>query len=90
MAAPHGPHHNEVFQEHPMVVELLAELQVLEEQRQCAVRFHQLMNQYGPLDLPVQYERLFRRSPAGQEEKKDDDRRRTHKGRRRRLPHARG
>lgn len=90
MAKPHDPHNHKVFQEHPMITELLAELQAIEERRQYAVRWHTLMNQHGPLAIPVQYERLFLRSPVGQEEKKDDDRRRTQKSHRRWVPYLRG
>ena len=31
MAKPHDTHNHEVFQEHPMVTELLAELQAMDE-----------------------------------------------------------
>ena len=88
MAKPHDPQNHEVCQEHPIITELLAELQAIQERRQYAVRLHTLMNQHGPREIPVQYERLFLRSPAGQEEKKDDYRRRTHKSHRRRVPHS--
>jgi hypothetical protein len=90
MATPHDPHNHEVFQEHPIITELLAELQAIEERRQYAVRLYTLMHQHSHLEIPVQYERLFLRSPAGKEEKKDDHRRRTHKSHRRWVPYSRG
>jgi hypothetical protein len=38
MAKPHDPHSHEVFQEHPLITELLAELQTITEWMQYAVR----------------------------------------------------
>ena len=88
MAKPKKSRDQEKVQEHPMIKELWAELQAIEERKQCAVRWHTLMNPHGSLELPVQYERLFRRSPTGQEEKTYDDHRGTPKSHRRRLPHS--
>jgi hypothetical protein len=71
------------------VKELLVELQAIEERRQYAVRWHTLMNQHCQLEIPVQYERLWRRSPTRPEEPTHDHRRGTHTSRRRRIPHSR-
>jgi hypothetical protein len=89
MAKPNKSRDQQTGQEHPLVTELLAELQAIEEWRQCAVRLHMLMNQHCHLEIPVQYERLFLRSPAGHEENKHDYRRGTQKSNRRRVPHSR-
>jgi hypothetical protein len=89
MAKPNKSRAQQTLQEHPMVEELLAELQAIEERRQCAVRLHMLMNQRCPLEIPVQYERLFLHSPARKEENKYDYRRRTQKSHRRRVSHRR-
>jgi hypothetical protein len=43
MAKPHATHNHEVCQEHPMVTELLAELQAIEEQRRVEARFYTLI-----------------------------------------------
>ncbi len=69
MAKPHGSRDQEAFQEQQMVTELLTELQAIEERRQCAVRFHTLMNQHSHLEIPVQYERLFLHAPQGKRSK---------------------
>jgi hypothetical protein len=45
MAKPTTSRAQQPWQEHPMVEELLAELQAIEERMQCAVRFHTLMDQ---------------------------------------------
>jgi hypothetical protein len=89
MAKPKKSRAQQTVQEHPLVTTLLAELQAIDDRRQCAVRFHTLMNQRCPLEIPVQYERLFLHSPAGKEEKKDDYRRGTQQSHRRRIPHQR-
>jgi hypothetical protein len=86
MAKPNQSPNEQTVQEQRIIWELLAELQAIEEWRQYAVSFHTLMDQHGPLEIPVQYERLFRRSPAGKEENKYDHRRGTPKSRRRRIP----
>ena len=79
----------QTVQEDAIVKELLMELQAIEERRQCAVRFHQLMNQRCHLEIPVQYERLLRCTPTQPEESTHDHRRGTHKSRRRRIPRSR-
>ena len=79
----------QTVQEDAIVKELLMELQAMEEWRQCAVRGHQLMHQRYHLEIPVQYERLFRRAPPRPEESTHDHRRGTQQSRRRRLSHAR-
>jgi hypothetical protein len=89
MAKPNKSRAQQTVQEHPLVMKLLAELQAIEERRQYAVRFHTLMNQRCHLEIPVQYERLFRRSPEGKEEKTHDHRRGTAKSHRRRVPQQR-
>ena len=89
MAKPNKSRAQQTLQQHPMVEELLAELQAIEERRQCAVRLHMLMKQCCPLEIPVQYERLFLHSPARKEENKYDYRRRTQKSHRRRVSHRR-
>jgi hypothetical protein len=43
MAKPHATHHHEVCQEHPMVTELLAELQAMEEKRRVEARCYTLI-----------------------------------------------
>ena len=43
MAKPHDTHNHEVFQDHPMITELLAELQVIEEKRKIEARFYALI-----------------------------------------------
>jgi hypothetical protein len=85
MAKPTKSRAQQPWQEHPLVEELLAELQAIEERRQCTVRLHTLMNQRCHLEIPVQYERLFLHSPARKEEKTYDDRRSTPKSHRRRV-----
>jgi hypothetical protein len=40
MAKPHETHNHEVFQEDPMVTELLAELQVIEEKGRVEACFY--------------------------------------------------
>ena len=72
-----------------IVQELVAEVQAIAERRQCAVRFHQLMNQGYQLEIPVQYERLVRRAPPRPEAHPHDHHRGTRHRRRRRLSHAR-
>jgi hypothetical protein len=89
MAKPNKSRAQQTLPEHPLVTALLAELQAIEDWRQCAVRFHTLMNQHCHLEIPVQYERLFLRSPAGHEEKQHDNRRGIKKSHRRRVPHSR-
>ena len=68
MAKPNQSRNEQTVQEQRIISELLAELQAIEERRQYAVRLHMLMDQHGPLEIPVQYERLFRRLPAGKAE----------------------
>jgi hypothetical protein len=77
MAKPTTSHAQQPRQDHPLVEELLVEVQAIEERMQCAVRFHTLMNQRCHLKIPVQYERLFLHSPARKEEKNYDNRRGT-------------
>lgn len=43
MAKPHDPRHQAAFQEHPLVEELLAELQVIEDKEQVEGRFFTVM-----------------------------------------------
>jgi len=43
MAQPHDTKNHEVFQEHPMIIELLAELQAIEEKRRVEARFYALI-----------------------------------------------
>jgi|RhiMetdeSRZDD1v2_1073273.scaffolds.fasta_scaffold1442420_1 hypothetical protein len=78
----------QMVQEDANIKELLMELQAIEERRQCAVRFHQLMHQRCHLEIPIQYERLWRRSPPRPEESTHDHCRGTQQSRRRRLSHA--
>ena len=75
--------------EDAIVKALVVEVQASEERRQCAVRFHTLMNQRCQLEIPVQYERLVRRSPPRPEEHSHDHHRGTQHRRRRRLSHSR-
>ena len=89
MAQPKKSRAQPTLPEHPLVTALLAEVQVIEERRQCAVRFHTLMNQHCPLEIPVQYERLFLHAPAGHKENTHDYRRGPKKSHRRRVPQTR-
>jgi hypothetical protein len=43
MAKPHDTKNHEAFQEHPMVTELLAELQTMDEKARVEVRFYELI-----------------------------------------------
>ena len=79
----------QMVQEDVIVEELLVEVQAIEKRRQCAVRFHTLMNQRCHLEIPVQFERLWRRSPPRPEESTHDHHRGTQQSRRRRLSHSR-
>ena len=89
MAKPHESRDQHTWQEDPLVTEVLAELQAIEERMQSAVRFHTLMHQRCHLETPVQYERLFLHAPGGKEEHTHDHRRGTQKSHRRRVPHSR-
>jgi hypothetical protein len=89
MAKPKKSRAQQPWQEHPLVEELLAEVEAIEERRQCVVRFHTLMHQHGPLEIPVQYERLFLHAPAGQVKHTHDNPRGTPKSQRRRIPSRR-
>ena len=79
----------QTVQEDAIVQELLAEVQASEERRQCAVRFHTLMNQRCQLEIPVQYERLWLRASTRLEESTHDHHRGIHQSRRRRLSPSR-
>ena len=89
MAKPNKSRAQQTLQEQQAVTELLAELEAIEERRQYAVSFHTLMDQHCPLEIPVQYERLFLHSPTRKEENRHDYRRGTQKSHRRRVPHQR-
>ena len=89
MAKPHTSRAKQTLQEHPLVTALLAEVQAIDDKRQCALRFHTLMHQHCPLEIPVQYERLFLHAPAGHKENKHDSRRGPQKSHRRRVPQTR-
>ena len=69
--------------------QLMAEVQEMHDRASVAQTFHTLMGQRSHIDTPVQYERLFLRSPGGKEEKKHDHRRGTKKSNRRRISHIR-
>ena len=43
MAKPHDTDNHEVFQEHPMIMELLAELQVIDEKGRVEAQFYELI-----------------------------------------------
>jgi hypothetical protein len=43
MAKLHDTHNHEVFQEHPMIMELLAQLQAIEEKGRVEARFYNLI-----------------------------------------------
>jgi hypothetical protein len=43
MAQPHDTQNHEVLQEHPMITQLLAELQAIEEKRRVEARFYTLI-----------------------------------------------
>ena len=43
MTKPHDTQNHEVFQEHSMVTELLAELQAIDEKRRVEARFYELI-----------------------------------------------
>ena len=89
MAQPKKSRTQQTLPEHPLVTALLAEVQLIEERRQCAVSFHTLMKQHCHLEIPVQYERLFLHAPAGHKENTRDYRRGTQKSNRRRVPQTR-
>ena len=89
MAKPKKSRAQQMVQEYPLVTTLLAELPAIEDRRQCAVRFHQLMEQRCPLEIPIQYERLFLHTPARKKEKTSDHRRGAPKSYRRRVSHPR-
>ena len=44
MAKPYDTHHHEVCQEHPMITELLAELQAIDDKARMVVRFCKVMD----------------------------------------------
>ena len=50
--------------------QLMAKLREIEERMHYAVTLHKLMNQHSHIDIPVQYERLFIRSPSRGKRKK--------------------
>jgi hypothetical protein len=79
----------QTVQQDTIVQELLTEVQAVEERRQYALRWHTLMNQRCHLEIPVQFERLWRRASTRPEESTHDHRRGTQKSRRRRLSHSR-
>ena len=85
MAKPTKSRAQQTVQAQQTVTELLVELEAIEEQRQYAVRFHTLMNQRCPLEIPVQYERLLRHAPAGHVKYIHDHRRGTSQSQRRRI-----
>jgi hypothetical protein len=89
MAKPTKPRAQQTVQEQQTVTELLAELEAIEERRQYAVSFHTLMDQHCPLEIPVQYERLFLHAPTRKEADRHDSRRGPKKSHRRRVPHQR-
>jgi len=51
--------------------QLMAELHEIEERIHYAVTFHKLINQRSHIGTPVQYERLFIRSPFGGKRRKN-------------------
>ena len=69
--------------------QLMAEVQEMHERAVVAQTLHTLLGQRSHLGTPVQYERLFLRSPGGKEEQTHDHRRGTHKSHRGRLSHLR-
>jgi hypothetical protein len=89
MAKPHKSRDQQTVQEQRIITELLAEVEAIEERRQCVVRFHTLMDQHCPLEIPVQYERLFLHAPAGHVKHTHDHRRGTNQSQRRRIPSRR-
>ena len=69
--------------------QLMAEVQEMHERAIIAQTFHTLMGQRSHIGTPVQYERLFLRSPGGKEEQTYDHRRGTQQSKRRRVSHPR-
>jgi hypothetical protein len=67
---------------------LLVELHAIHERAMYARRFHQLMRQGTQIEIPVQYERLYLRSLAGQGEPTNDEPRGRRRSGRRRIPLA--
>jgi hypothetical protein len=51
MAKPHDTRDQETFQEHPMVKELLAELQAVDAKVRMEVRFYELMSEASQTDM---------------------------------------
>jgi len=43
MAKPHDTHNHEVFKEHPMIMELLSELQAIDEKGRVEAQFYELI-----------------------------------------------
>jgi hypothetical protein len=68
---------------------LLMELHAIDERVTLARRVHQLMGQCMPIEIPVQYERLYLLSLAGRGEPTNDHPRGRRHRRRRRVPPAR-
>jgi hypothetical protein len=59
MAKPYDTHNHEVFQEHPMITELLAELQAIEEKGRVEARFYALIAWISHMDGPYHNDREF-------------------------------
>ena len=68
---------------------LLREFHAIDERATLARRLHQLMGQCMPIEIPVQYERLYLLSLAGRGELTNDYPRSRRHRRRRRVPPAR-
>jgi hypothetical protein len=70
MAKPHDTQNHEVFQEDPMVTELLAELQAMDEKARVEARFYELIAWISRIDglhqndreLPVEFSKWERRN----------------------------
>jgi hypothetical protein len=57
MAKPHDTQNHEVFQEDPMVTELLAELQAMDEKARVEAQFYELVAWISHIDGPYQNDR---------------------------------
>jgi hypothetical protein len=57
MAKPHDTQNQEAFQEHPMVMELLAALQAIDERGRVEARFYELITRISHIDGSYQNDR---------------------------------
>jgi hypothetical protein len=51
MAKPHDTQDHKPYQEQPMVRELLAELQAIDEKARVEIRFHEIMARFSHIEM---------------------------------------